>query len=202
MKVMSPSLNREATLFATTSEKEVARPISEEFEAFDQLFKSNYEGLCHFVTQIVSCHHTAEEIVADVFWKLWKNRADLKINRSLKAYLKTAVRNQSIDYLRKKNRMRKMESKMDAQSYINKDCPESILIVQELRDHIEHSVELLPPQGQNVYRLSRDKGLKYKEIAEFLDISLKTVETHMRRSLISIRREMAGYVQENPLVQG
>ena len=201
MKVISPSSNRGTVLFKADADKEEERSISEDFKTFDQLFKSNYEGLCHFVTQIVSCHHTAEEIVADVFWKLWKNRADLKINRSLNAYLKTAVRNQSIDYLRKKNRLRRMESKMDVQNFINKECPESILIVQELRDQIEHSVESLPPQGQNVYRLSRDKGLKYKEIAEFLDISLKTVETHMRRSLISIRREMAGYIQENPVVQ-
>ena len=68
--------------------------------------------------------------------------------------------------------------------------PEERIFYEETRGIIQEAINALPPQGKYIFRLSREKGLKYKEIAEMLNISIKTVETHMRRSLIFLRHEV------------
>lgn len=155
--------------------------------AFNQLFHRYYHLLCCRVYNLVQCEQSSEEVVSDVFIKIWKNRAGLSINTKLKYYLNTAVRNQAIDYLRKQNRERNFNGEIDRDYESNYASPHERVVGEELGEKVEAAIESLPPQGKYIFKLSRDKGMKYREIAEMLDISIKTVETHMRRSLIHLR---------------
>lgn len=155
--------------------------------AFEQLFHRYYHLLCCRVYNLVHCEQSAEEVVSDVFIKIWKNRTRLSINTKLKYYLNTAVRNQAIDYLRKQNRERSFKTEIDRDYESNYASPHERVVGEELGEKVEAAIESLPPQGKYIFKLSRDKGMKYREIADMLNISIKTVETHMRRSLIHLR---------------
>ncbi|MEM1215903.1 MAG: RNA polymerase sigma-70 factor [Bacteroidota bacterium] len=135
----------------------------------------------------LQCWHTAEEVVCDVFLKIWKNRQKLHISTRVKNYLHTAVRNQSIDRMRRRIKERAYRSELKTEMEASFPSGEDYLIGQEVAEQIAAAVESLPPQGRNIFRLSREEGKKYREIAEELNISVKTVETHMRRSLIQLR---------------
>ena len=169
---------------------------NDDFKAFELLFHRYRPYLCKYVYSIICCEHKAEEVVSDVFLKLWNNRKNLRIDSSLKAYLKISVRNQSIDYLRKQIKLKRIEETVRNKDDEFQPCPESQMILRELEDHVELVIRQLPPKGQHIFRLSRYNGLKYKEIAQHLNISIKTVETHMRRSLIRLRQELKPYLND------
>ncbi|MEM6699582.1 MAG: RNA polymerase sigma-70 factor, partial [Bacteroidota bacterium] len=149
--------------------------------AFEQLFHRYYHLLCYRVYNLVQCEQSCEEVVSDVFIKIWKNRKGLSINTKLKYYLNTAVRNQAIDYVRKQNRERSFKGEIDRDYESNYASPHDRVVGEELGKKVNEAIESLPPQGKYIFKLSRDKGMKYREIADLLDISIKTVETHMRR---------------------
>ncbi|MDV7396928.1 sigma-70 family RNA polymerase sigma factor, partial [Arthrospira platensis SPKY1] len=113
------------------------------------------------------------------------------ISTSLQAYLFAATRHQSIDYLRKVARQRKMAGEAEEPPFERNQTPEERLIAAELDQVVESTIASLPPQGQKVFRLSREQGMKYHEIAEHLGLSVKTVETHIGRSLRCLRERLS-----------
>lgn len=159
----------------------------EDLKRFEQLFHQYQEPLRHFAVKFVDSIEAAEEIVLDVFLKIWKNKDTLIIKTSLQAYLFRAVRNQSIDYLRKTMRFSILPEENCFDLPSNYDSPEECAMLEELEFLIEAAINTLPPQGRTIFRLSRDNGMKYQEIANYLKISIKTVETHMGRSLKHLR---------------
>ncbi len=167
----------------------------EDYEAFENLFHRFYPMLCQHVYRFILCEHKAEEIVSDVFIKVWNNRHKLVLKSKVKSYLYTAVRNQAIDYLRKQVKERKINGEISHDYRSEYASPADLVISKETEHIVEAAIEALPPQGRRIFRMSRDKGLKYREIAEILDISIKTVETHMRRSLIFLRREVFSKIE-------
>jgi len=177
---------------ANKSDEELLILLKEQHSkaVFEQLFQRYYHLLCYKVYPLVQCEYSSEEIVSDVFIKIWRNRAQLSINTKLKYYLNTAVRNQAIDYLRKQNRERNFKGEIDRDYESSYVSPHERVVGEELSKKVEAAIESLPPQGKHIFRLSRDKGMKYREIAELLNISIKTVETHMRRSLIHLRNRI------------
>jgi RNA polymerase sigma-70 factor (ECF subfamily) len=166
-------------------------PLNKNFDGdkgdFESLFQHQYQPLCRFAYSLVESDVLAEEIVSDVFIKIWKNRDQLIIKSSLQSYLITAVRNQSIDYLRKMVRQRTQPEEHCKSLPSNYSNPEESAISDELESQIERAIDSLPRQGRTIFRMSRDQGLKYHEIAEQMQISVKTVETHMGRSLKYLR---------------
>lgn len=162
----------------------------EDAKCFEALYNGYFAALQRVALSIVSCPETAEEIVSDVFVKIWKNRNQLSVSTSLQAYLFAAVRNQSVDYLRRMCRVRYCTDEALPQYASDHPDPESRLIAAEMEKRIEAAIESLPPQGRKVFRLNRDSGMKYHEIAVHLNISIKTVETHMGRSLSFLREKL------------
>jgi RNA polymerase sigma-70 factor, ECF subfamily len=164
-----------------------------DMKAFEVLFHRHYKTMCQFVYKLTPCRQSTEEIVSDVFMKIWNNREFLHIQSSLKAYLLISMRNQAIDYLRRQQRRRTVGA--DA---IHPNLPSGYttaddrVIGDEALDIIEAAIESLPPQGKIIFRLSRDGGMKYREIADHLQLSIKTIETHMSRSLLFLRNEIKG----------
>jgi RNA polymerase sigma-70 factor, ECF subfamily len=165
--------------------------IHDDQRAFEILFNRHYKTLCRYVFTILQCKHTTEEVVSDVFMKIWNQRETLQIQCNLKSYLLAAVRNLSIDHLRKQARRRTV-----GEEAINIDLPSAYssahdtVVGDELIVRVEAAIDQLPKQGRIIFRLSRDGNMKYREIADHLGLSIKTVETHMTRSLLFLRQEL------------
>jgi RNA polymerase sigma-70 factor (family 1) len=165
-----------------------ARVINDDYEAFEKIFKRTYRSLCTFSNGMIKKHELAEEIVDDVFCSLWKNRKKIQITTSFHSYLLAAVRNKSFDWLRKL----KHEKNTMLENAAGVACGQSIahetLIYEELYDQIEAAIQALPKQCRTIFLMSRHQDLKYKEIAEILNISIKTVDTQMGRALKYLRK--------------
>lgn len=157
--------------------------------AFKKLFLQTSGPLFAMAYGIVNSNSLAEEIVHDVFIRIWKKRNELKLNGSAKAYLNVSVRNMSFDYIRK---YRKTFYHEDITSHSltlseNHD-PLKVYCYEELYQRVQTAISSLPEQCQIIFRLSREKDLKYKEIAKELNISIKTVETQMGRAIKKIKK--------------
>lgn len=154
------------------------------------LFNTYYKPLCYFAMKYVGESQQAEEVVGDVFYKLWKKRSDVNIKSSAISYLYSSVRNQALDYLKKNDVLHKSYDISYSYSVADHYCPARTLEYNELQRQHQYIIEKLAPQCKRIYKMSRYEGLKYKEIAEQLGISIKTVETQMRRALIRFRKEI------------
>jgi RNA polymerase sigma-70 factor (family 1) len=167
------------------------RVIEDDYSAFERIFNSSYKTLCGYANRVVKSHQLAEEIVDDVFCNLWKNRKKIQINISFRSYLMTSVRNKSLDCLRKM----KHERNTSLETAVSIASKESIafetLFYKELQARIDAAIQGLPKQCRTIFLMSRDEDLKYKEIAEILNISIKTVDTQMGRALKHLRKTIA-----------
>lgn len=165
---------------------------------FRQLFEKYYIFLCLIAEQITRSPSDAEEIVSDVFLKLWNNRQTLEISRSLKAYLIKAVQNTSINYL-EKNSIKRLNSSLDTIPYEllvwNHEYPLGHLYEQEIMHILERGISLLPENCREIFLLSRSNDLSYSEIAGRLGISVNTVKTQMKIAIARLRETLKDYLQ-------
>jgi len=158
--------------------------------AFNELFRKYYKNLTYFAIKIVKNRETAEEVVQDLLVNFWEKRHQLEPNISLKAYLYRAVYNNSIHY--NKNEMR--YGKTDVSEAHDLGCDfDNLLEQSELETKIYQLIEQLPTECRKIFKLSRFEELKYKEIADQLEISVKTVETQMSRALKFIKTNLVDY---------
>jgi RNA polymerase sigma-70 factor (family 1) len=155
---------------------------SNDYSAFEMLFNTMYSPLCQFCLKFVRVREVAEELVSDVFYTIWKNRERIEVT-SHRSYLFAAVRNRGFDYLRKAKRTSLCD--LDEASHVAVDVPNSqeMMVESELNEFIRQQINSLPKQCRLIFQLSREQGLKYKEIATMLNISVKTVETQIGRAL-------------------
>lgn len=162
--------------------------------AFEQLFRKHYAGLCGYAGRYVWDPDQAEEIVQDLFYNLWNKKNNLNIDISIEAYLFRAVRNACLNYLKhQKVRQQHVDSvrnSSDSGQISSDDSLETL----ELQEKIDEVVDSLPPERQKIFKLSRYEGKKYKEIAEELGLSIKTVEAQMGKALKSLRENLTEYL--------
>ncbi|MBI9068918.1 MAG: RNA polymerase sigma-70 factor [Salinivirgaceae bacterium] len=169
--------------------KEIKKGNIKEYE---NLFRSNYAALCGYALKLLKDPDLAEEMVQELFYIIWKNRKSLYVNVSLKSYLYKSVYNKCMHYFEHK----KVEEKYA--SYI-KHCNESNYSIDEAMNTGElYSVykkilNNLPERSRQIFKLSRNYGFKYQEIAEKLSISVKTVEANMGKALKAFRQGFAEY---------
>ena len=165
------------------------------------LFRKYYVPLCSYARRYVGRKDVAEEIVSETFFNLWRNHATLEINSSVKGYLFQAVCNNSLNYLRKLKNEAKLENYFKDSSSENigfaitqEELPSESLIFKDLKETLDKAVNLLPPQQQTVFRLKRYEGKKNREIAEIMELSVKTVEMHLSKALLSLRNNLKEYL--------
>jgi RNA polymerase sigma-70 factor (family 1) len=156
--------------------------------AFNKLFRSLYPSLVHFSTDIVHTKSQAEEIVSDVLIKIWQQREMLLQVDKLRVYLFVAVKNHSYNYLRKYSPWTTELSENNIGTLVYGNNPEDDIMFRELQLLLHKTIESLPEQCRQVYKLIKDDGLKYKEVAEILNISPRTVETQLFRAVKKIRK--------------
>ncbi len=176
-----------------TEDRELYLKLREGDErAFQVLFRKYYQAMCHFANQFVTNHETAEEIVQEMFVKLWEKRSVLNIETSVKHYLFRSVRNHCLNQIQHEKIKKQYASKVleSASQEIN---PDDYFLEVGLIKKIEQSIDSLPPKRREIFRLSREQGMKYKEIAEVLDISVKTVEAQMGLALKYLREELKDF---------
>jgi len=158
---------------------------------FRLLFRLYYSKLCSYAMIFVKASDLAEEIVQETFIKLWENKATLKINRSLKAYLFRCVHNNCINYLTK-NEVMKRQYKQIAEeiTYHNQLALQNFrtdiidqLVSEETERKITYLLDILPPQSRRIFFLSRFEGLSYQQIATELNLSVETVRTQIKRAI-------------------
>jgi len=160
---------------------------------FDTVFRKYYAPLCHYATKLTDGDpDEAEDIVQQTFVKLWERRHSLNIAWSVKAYLYKMVHNAALNRIRHQQTKNKYQQfnaqQLDTQHVLPEDT------APELRERLQNALNELPPQCRNIFELSRFEELKYREIAEHLDISIKTVETQMGKALRLMRMQLADYL--------
>lgn len=156
-------------------------------KAYSYLIDLYYESLCHYARNLSRDHYLSEDIVQNVFIKIWDKRAILKTNFNIKKYLYKAVFNEFINQYRKDIAITALEKKYieEVDLYLEKEDEQKLL---ELINLIKQQIELLPPKCKETFLLSRYEGLTYVEISKYLNVSIKTVEDHMSRAYATLSK--------------
>lgn len=161
--------------------------------ALDELFHIYYDKLLSSAFFVVKSKDLAEEVVSDVFYRLWQNREKLLEVKNLDNYLFISVRNQSLNYLNKEKRIQKDSiDEVVSNNMAEENTAEDIIVANELQDKITASIDSLPPKCKEVFLMIRFEGMKYKEVAEKLKVSVNTVDTQMGIAIKKLA-EMIGY---------
>lgn len=162
-------------------------------DAFEQIFKSHFNRLHAYAYTIVKDEIMAEEMVQQVFYKLWEKKDEISIQQSVTAYLYRSVYNESINYLRHN----KVKAAYQSHATYMPAHPENAsgrAALHELQYHLNAALKELPQQCRTIFQMSRFEDLKYREIAEQLGISIKTVENQMGKALRLLRVKLADFL--------
>lgn len=160
-------------------------------ESFDVLFKKYFTPLCRYTVQFVNDFSIAEELVQDVFISFWNQREEIKISNSIASYLFTSVRYRSYTHF-KKETSRKENEKIFCEGLENDESAENDdNDFYEIAVVINKAIEELPDKCREIFVLSRQKKLTYKQISEELNISVKTVENQMGIAFKKLRSSLS-----------
>lgn len=162
--------------------------------AFEMLFRTYYQSLCNYACTFVRDPEEAEEVVQNTFTNIWEKRDTLSIHTGVKPYLYAMVRNACLNQL-KHAKIKQQHAAMEIA--VGERSVESVsrtVEASELEVRIQEAMSKLPEQCRLVFKLSRFEDLKYAEIAEQLNISIKTVENQMGKALRVMREQLKDYL--------
>ncbi len=159
--------------------------------AFELLFKEYYEDLTRFAWRYVKSKAVAEGLVQDIYSDIWEYREELVLEGSIRPYLYRVVKNHSLNYLKHQDVQRKYDPQWMKQKEVPMVIYEDKKREKQIQKAIERAVEELPARSRMTYKLHRHDGLTYLEIAEVMDVSVKTVESQMTRTLKKLREQLA-----------
>jgi RNA polymerase sigma-70 factor (ECF subfamily) len=154
--------------------------------AFKLVFEHYYKKVYRFALKVVKNPATGEDILHDVFIKIWQH-ADLRNIENLEHYLMVATRNQALKVLRKQQLEIRVNNEMVKSWDETHNETEESIFLHESENLLEQAIKLLPPRQQAVYKLCHQEGLKYHEVAKLLSLSPLTVKTHMQYALRFLR---------------
>jgi len=162
--------------------------------AFSNIFSAYYKDLVLFATRFTYDLCSAEEIVQDTFLKLWEKHETIEVDISLKSYLLRIVQNKCIDWCRHKKVLQMYNNCiLESPQYFEYDT-DSYVLCSELQKLIENALGKLPESISEAYRLNRDKGLKYHEIAALQNVSVRTIEVRIGKALNILRNHLKDYL--------
>jgi RNA polymerase sigma-70 factor, ECF subfamily len=157
--------------------------------AFEIIFRLHYSSLCAFATSFVSNTDDAQDIVQDLFFHIWIHRQTLPLDISLRAYLFTSTRNRCLNFLKHRKIVdTHREGVIKENMYIK--YLDEYSEPNELHEKIRKTIDMLPPERRKILIMSKFESLKYREIAEKLNISVKTVENQMGKALQFLRKHL------------
>lgn len=154
--------------------------------AFQFFFHTHNPKLYAFIKRITKTEYSTEELLQDVFMKVWIHRVELSLMEFPVAWMYRVASNVALSYLRKKA-AEKISLESLPPNYIGPERASDLVETQELTRLIGEAVKLMPPRRQMIYKMSREQGLTHKEIAERTLLSQSTVKDHLVLALKSIR---------------
>lgn len=173
------------------------RPSFDDDNAFERLFKEHFKALHAYARVMLRDDDLAEEMVQNIFLRLWERRELLNVQTSVKAYLYKMVHNDCLNYFKHNKTKAKYENYASYTMEGKTNSAAHKLELGELEHHIAEALNDLPQQCRTIFQMSRFEELKYKEIASHLGISVKTVENQMGKALKIMRVKLADFL---PLV--
>jgi len=168
-------------------------------KCLEQLFLILYTRLRNYANTLINSMEDSEDIVQDVFFKLWNNRAGLDENKSIQTYLFISTRNSCLNWLKHK-RTRDAYADIMAMVYVDYPVtltPHETLVADDIEKDFHKVLEDLPVECRRIFEMNRFDGLKYHEIATKLNISIKTVETQMSRALLKMRFQLKKHIVDS-----
>lgn len=194
-----PAQSRMAAPDATSPDEDlVARIRAGDESAFESVFRAHYDGLSRFAARMVGSDAEAEELTQEMLLRVWRRREELAISGSLAAYLYAAVRNESLNRLRRARaeqewRERVLRERDAADAHRSAGADDDVRAA-ELAAAIERVIEELPPRRRQAYVLRRQHHLSYAEIAAIMEIAPKTVEIQIGAALRTLREKLADWL--------
>ena len=172
-------------------DNEIIRRIRQgDIKQFESLFRSSYVSLVRYAKTLLKDQDTSEEIVQDLFFRIWQDREKIKIESSLNGYLFRSVHNKCLHFIEHSRIVEKHAEEVSFRQPESSESPSDILNYKELQAKIASIIEKLPERCGQIFCMNRFEGLKYNEIAEKLSVSVKTVEANMGRALKEFRKEL------------
>jgi len=167
--------------------------------AFGQLYMLYIHNLQQFANSIIKNQELAEDIVSDVFLKIWQNRATISKIENFKLYLYISTKNTALNYLSRHFRkeivsLDEMSLNIPAVTY----NPEQLMITSEAVKKIEYEIQNLPLRCRLIFKLAKEDGLKYNDIAKLLNISVKTIDNQMAIALKKISNAISFEFKKAP----
>lgn len=184
--------------YSNKVEKILVREIKEgDHDSFKEIYYKYSEKVYLFTVRYISNTEDAEEIVQEVFSRIWEYRNNLDENRSFNGYILTITKNIIFNQNRKK-----VNFEIYARYIINylqgiSNQTENQVIYENVKSLINKEIDNFPPKRKQVFNLSRDEGLSYNEIAQKLSISEKTVETHLRLALKRLKKVISSFLNNS-----
>lgn len=180
--LLSPDRNIEVDLHALQSSISLGNE-----SAFGRLYGSFYKRLCVFSFSLVHSREIAEDVVEEVFISVWMQRTKILEIRNLSVYLYVAVKNRSLNKISDKARqlLNTPFDGIEPEVEALEENPYTALVTAEMLDRMNKAIEALPPRCKMIFKLVREDGLRYKEVAEILNISVNTIDVQMA---IAIKR--------------
>lgn len=161
---------------------------------FEYLFKSNYTAMYRCAFTILNDHDTAKDIVQEVFFKCWDRRNELHKIEKLSGYLIIATTRTAYNYLRDNKNKINTDIDLEKAKAIMAEVSAQHIEYVELELAVKKAIERLPLQCKTIFQLSRQEGLTYQQIAEALELSVKTVEKQMGIALVKLRESLKPFM--------
>jgi RNA polymerase sigma-70 factor (ECF subfamily) len=163
-------------------------------QAFEKVFRLYFKSLHSYAYTFMKDDERAEEIVQNVFCRIWEKRSQLKTDGSLKAYLYRSVHNESLNYLKQQKNRASLQVHYGGKGEESSVQASEKVMATELETHIQQALNELPEQCRTIFQMSRFEQLKYQQIADQLNLSIKTVENQMGKALKILRVKLAEFL--------
>lgn len=158
-----------------------------DIRALEVIFNQHYSNLCRYLLLLFKNQLLVDHIAQDVFVYLWENRQVIEIRSSLASYLYSAGRYKALNQIRNTSKRESINKNIASSASIEDKSSDTILEIKELEQIIDNAINTLPARCQQIFRLSREEDMGYKDIAKLLNISVNTVENQMGIALKKLR---------------
>lgn len=170
--------------------------------AFTMLFRNYYKDLVLFAGSILQDKNRSEDIVQNIFLKLWADRETLNIETSLKSFLLKSIKNACLDEIRHLQVVRAHESYTESVFEIDEMIDtENYVLFSDLNTKLTEALSKLPLSYKEAFEMNRFKGLKYKEIARELNVSERTIEVRVSKALVLLRKYLKDFLIANIILE-
>ena len=156
---------------------------------FEEIFKKNYANLCRYAYSFLKEEEASEDLVQELFIKLWNDRPEIFLDKQIISYLHTAIKNNCISALRKRVQTVSIDDNISL-NILEIDTADQDQEKELMYEKIFSAIDNLPPKCATIFKMHRLSGLPYKQIADDLDISIKTVENQIGKAMKILRNAL------------